>query len=363
MFSSRTIYVLKLLHIRYTDCAEYQVAPGERNSITMRSVREIIAGGITTLPQLQEALQTAIQLEFSTIPPYLCAEWSVNQAQDPSGVYNMIHDVVMQEMLHFGLACNMLTAIGATPEIAQASFVPSYPTLGLPGGVQPGLLVDLLPLGLQALNTFMQIEYPETGQLGGDPDSIGAFYDTIAAGFVNVNPTIVADAPQVKYNNIDAEGDDLFAITSVGSSPTPDPGSALYAISLIKDQGEGTSASPDQDTFDPDNLAHYYKFAQIYYGNSLVQVNGQYQFAEPAITMPGIYTFAQSNATPDPSATFNQQFSNLLKALQSAWTSTGSIGPALGLMGTLGGTGKALIQQQGVRPEFKFVAAAEGSRA
>jgi hypothetical protein len=42
----------------------------------MRSVRETITNGITTLPQLQESLQTAMQLEFSTIPPYLCTQWS-----------------------------------------------------------------------------------------------------------------------------------------------------------------------------------------------------------------------------------------------------------------------------------------------
>jgi Ferritin-like len=334
----------------------------------MRSVREIVAGGITTQPQLQEALQLAIQLEFSTIPPYLCAEWSINQSQDTSRVYGMIHDVVMQEMLHFGLACNMLTAIGGTPQIAQASFVPNYPVLGLPGGVQPGLLVDLLPLGPQALNTFMQIEYPETGLLGGNPNSIGAFYDTIAGGFVTVQPAIVADAFQKEYSgSIDSEGDTLTAITSVdeGGSSTPGPGSALYAINLIKDQGEGTSTSPDQGTFDPNNLAHYYTFAQIYYGNTLVQVDGQYQFASPAIpiTLPAVFTFAPSNATPDPSAAFNTTFSDLLHALQSCWAAGGSLGSALGIMSNLGTAGQNLIQQQGVRPEFKFVAATAGSVA
>jgi hypothetical protein len=77
-----------------------------------RTIRETVEAGICNLAELQEALLTAIQLEFSTIPPYLCAQWSINA--DPSDVSDMIQGVVVQEMLHFGLACNMYTATGGS---------------------------------------------------------------------------------------------------------------------------------------------------------------------------------------------------------------------------------------------------------
>lgn len=37
----------------------------------MKTIGQFVAGGITTLADLQNALQTAMQLEFATIPPYL----------------------------------------------------------------------------------------------------------------------------------------------------------------------------------------------------------------------------------------------------------------------------------------------------
>jgi hypothetical protein len=39
----------------------------------------------------------------------------------------LIHDIVLQEMFHFALAGNMLSAIGGTPKIANPQFLPSGP--------------------------------------------------------------------------------------------------------------------------------------------------------------------------------------------------------------------------------------------
>ena len=316
----------------------------------MMTVRETITSGIQSVAQLQAALQTAIQLEFSTIPPYLCAEWSINN--DPSNVAPMIHDIVIQEMLHFAFSCNMLNAIGGSPSIANAAFVPNYPTLGLPGNVQPGLVVDLLPLGPQALNTFMEIEYPETGMVAPDPDSIGAFYDTISAAFTTLNPPISASATQVVTN---VGGDQLTAIKTVTD--------AVNAINLIKGQGEGASGtSPFEGPPDTTELAHYYAFAQIYFGNQLVQVGNQFQYTGPQIQMPTVFSFQTSTGQPSVQSQFSQTFTSLLTQLEACWTSGASIGTAIGTMFTLQGLGQTLIQA-GVRPPFLFVGAAAKASA
>jgi len=112
----------------------------------MKSIAQFVKNRITTPADLQDALQTAMRLEFSTIPPYLCAQWSINS--DPSDVADMIEGIVVQEMYHFALAGNMLTAIGGVPNIANPTFLPSYPTNVLPGGIPQKLPVDLQPLTL-----------------------------------------------------------------------------------------------------------------------------------------------------------------------------------------------------------------------
>jgi hypothetical protein len=168
---------------------------GKGEKFTMayrRTVREIVAVGISTVAELQEALYNAIQLEFATIPPYLCAQWSINNNNDPNNVNTKIQDIVVQEMLHFGFGCNMYTATGGSLQgiIAEPGFVPTYPG-PLPAGVHPGLTVSLLPLGNTALQTFMSIEYPDVTPVVQQPQSppppnppaqptIGQFYQIIA---------------------------------------------------------------------------------------------------------------------------------------------------------------------------------------
>jgi ferritin-like protein len=125
----------------------------------MKTIAQFVKDRITSLLDLQDALQTAMQLEFSTIPPYLCAQWSIHT--DPGGVTDMIESIVVQEMDHFALAGNMLTAIGGLPNIANATFIPNYPTNVLPGGIPQNLAVDLKPLTPDQVQVFMQIEYPE----------------------------------------------------------------------------------------------------------------------------------------------------------------------------------------------------------
>ena len=196
----------------------------------MKTIAQFVKDRITSLPDLKDALQTAMQLEFSTIPPYLCAQWSINA--DPGGVGGMIESVVVQEMYHFALAGNMLTAIGGMPSVANAAFIPNYPTNVLPGGIAQKLAVDLKPLTPDQVQVFMQIEYPEFPPVAfaAAPATIGAFYETIADGITTVNPAI----------NLNA-----FAVNSGEAKPIKSVANALDAISLIKGEGEGTMGEVD----------------------------------------------------------------------------------------------------------------------
>jgi len=306
----------------------------------MKSIAQHIQDGITSLSDLQDALQTAMQLEFATIPPYLCAEWSINS--DPGGVSDMIDNIVVQEMFHFALAGNMLTAIGRTPSIANAAFVPAYPTHVLPGGIPQQLAVDLQPLSLDQLQVFMQIENPEFPPVallaGPPPTTIGAFYDTISTGFTVVNPTIIPNAPFVNMG-------EAVQIKTIAD--------AQAAVTRIKTEGEGTQGSPDEPPGDSSQSAHYYTFKEIYTGKALVQSDGKWGFTGSAIQFPTVFPFSRSTVHPDPSASFNQTLSQLLTQLQTCWT-TGAR-PSIGMMFTLQSQGQQLIQQ-GIRAEFLWAA-------
>jgi hypothetical protein len=304
----------------------------------MKTIAQFVKDRITSLPDLQDALQTAMRLEFSTIPPYLCAQWSINN--DPNRVADMIGDIVLQEMYHFALAGNMLAATGGVPSITNAAFIPSYPTNVLPGGIPQKLAVDLKPLTPEQAQVFMQIEYPEFPPvaLAVGPATIGAFYETIAEGFTTVNPVINPNA---------------FAVSSGEAKPIKSVADALAAISLIKGEGEGTTGSPDQPPAGNKTFAHYYVFKEIFTQKTLVQdAAGHWSFTGPAIQFPTWFNFQQSTAIPSPSLPFNQALSQLLIDLQACWTSGAR--PNIGAMSNLQTLGIGLIKQ-GVRPEFLWV--------
>jgi hypothetical protein len=313
----------------------------------MKTIAQFVRDGINNPTELQDALQTAMRLEFSTIPPYLCAEWSIG-SDDPDGVGDLIHEIVVQEMFHFALAGNMLAAIGGAPRIANAGFLPTYPTNTLPGGIHQELPVDLKPLSKDQLQVFMQIETPEFPPVelalrAVAPATIGAFYDTISNAFDAVNPVIDQNAHFV------AQGAEVFQIKSITD--------AHNAINRIKGEGEGAPGSPDQPA-NPSELAHFYVFKEILVGNvlKLDPATGKLVKGNP-IRFPAVLPFAPSTAVPSPSIAFNQALSQLLTDLEACWTTGAALRIALGDMFTLQQKGQDLIRR-GIRPEFAWAAQA-----
>ncbi|PWT77687.1 MAG: hypothetical protein C5B58_16415 [Acidobacteria bacterium] len=304
----------------------------------MKTIAQFLQDGIASIADLKAALQTSIQLEFSTIPPYLCAEWSIDFNNDPDDVTSMIHGIVVQEMFHFALAGNILSAIGGTPAIAHPDFLLTYPTNSLPGDIQQNLAVDLQPLSLDQLQVFMQIEYPEFPPVAlraRRVATIGAFYEAISTAFSAIEPAIDPNAHYVAYGG------------SVGQIRTIDD--ALAAIGRIKQEGEGTANSPDQPSINGERFAHYYMFKEIFEGRKLINTGGKWSFAGDMIRFPTVHNFTRSSASPNPSLAFNQQLAQLLTNLEACWTS-GRL-PDIDGMTQLQQQGIDLVQN-GIRPDF-----------
>ena len=123
-----------------------------------------IVQSATSAADLYDSLQSAIELEHSTIPLYLTAELSVMGATSSGMTYvrGTLHEVVLEEMLHMAAVCNVLNAIGGAPQINKADFIPRYPgPLPMVGDFE----VHLAPLSTDQLNVFLEIEAPEHGDL------------------------------------------------------------------------------------------------------------------------------------------------------------------------------------------------------
>ena len=309
---------------------------------------------------LKKSLQAAIKLEFSTIPPYLCALWSIDSRTDaqkanneapvrPSGqVANSIRQqIAREEMLHFAIVCNLLSAIGGTPALNTPEGVPIYPG-PLPGLDNPSLELSLQGLSPEVLQVFLQVEYPEFTpviSVGSRPVStIGEFYTRIFKEF----ETLI-NLGQLNFNKdrqIDLQTTGFFGESFV----VENMGSVANSVKTIQRQGEGSNLSPGDTSLT--DLAHYYRFAEIFKGRKLAKLDDNtFDFIGDPIPSPNVYPmdkvpaggYQKDLVSPEVGANldkFDLFFSRMMCQLQKAWTpdsTTGKVSPdalnaAIGIM-------------------------------
>ncbi|MFG2692517.1 ferritin-like protein [Kitasatospora sp. NPDC048407] len=294
------------------------------------------------LEWIKESLQSAIALELSTLPPYLCGMWSIKTTG--SDAEAVIKSVVHDEMYHMGMVCNMLSAIGGTPRILAAA--PTYPGK-LPGNVRPTIDVYLQGLTQTYVReVFMEIEMPENplARLQEEWVTIGQFYDAVRDAFDNVKPSIGSGhqmETQIGRNTLEK-------FTSVDQ--------ITKAIDVIKEQGEGTSHLPDDPTAGG-KLAHYYGFGEIWKGHRLVPTPSgptPYDWVGDPVPFPETYPMGRltQGAWPNPAGdvpdlltAFNDQYTKMLDFLETAWRDgdSSALSQSVGAMFTLKGAAQALM--------------------
>jgi hypothetical protein len=210
------------------------------------------------------ALQSAIELEHSTIPPYLYALYSLTPGANKA-VAEIIKSVVIEEMLHISLASNVLNALGGSPVLDRPDVIPRYPG-PLPGSVESGLVVGLAPCSIDLVgDVFMKIEEPEDTlrfslklAQAEEPITIGQFYEGIKESIVALGDGAFVSGP---HNQI---GPDRMANSVV----VTDVESASRAIDTIVEQGEGTRTNPLEVV--GTDYAHYYRFGEVFHGRLLI---------------------------------------------------------------------------------------------
>ena len=282
-------------------------------------------------------LQLAVELEFSTLPVYLTSLYSIVHGCNIE-VYNLLHSVIMQEMLHMVQAANILIAIGGTPIIDNNKTVPNYPTIGLPGGVLPHLKVTLQKASLiHIYYVFMGIEVPHNTSVDRpDPDifndTIGQFYDEIRHCIDVLGDDIFVNGgrPDLQVKWPWAISDSSFGKVHIVTNVT----SANDAIEEIVEQGEG--ANPYDPTYsDEGDIAHFYKFEEIVCQRHLVRVNisgkPYYQYSGTPIHFepegvwqmtdnPSKDSIPPNNNCYTEARAFHAAYRSLLKALQRVFS-------------------------------------------
>ncbi len=307
-----------------------QVIIDIRNKV--RKANEPTPQEICNVDTLKSQLQTAISLEFSTLPTYLTGLYSIVDGCNQE-IYNLIRSVVIQEMLHMTQSANTLIALGGSPQIDSTDCVHQYPT-GLPGGVLPGLVVTLEKLSLEHVyDIFMAIEVPQQTEVVDPPIdypnlyTIGAFYEEISDCIEFLRDQDVFDsstAPlQVQWPwNPDSEIGNVVTVT--------DTDSALQGIEMVVAQGEGEGLLDPTD-LDNDTIAHFFKFEGIVCQNHLKQVDDTtYEYSGLPIPFnpAGVWNMRNNPSASDidtstncyiEARAFHEAFRNLLRSLQEVF--------------------------------------------
>ncbi|MGH8971833.1 MAG: ferritin-like domain-containing protein [Acidimicrobiia bacterium] len=221
-----------------------------------------------SLAEVQEALQQAIEIELSTLPPYLYAAFTIKDSTYRAA-RERIHSIVADEMVHMALACNVLNAIGGTPQLALESVVPNYPgPLPYDIGARPGeeFSVSLLPFSEAAIVQAIRIESPEhptrypdaRWRLDSRYRTIGQFYAALADALKGLPVDAWSVTPRHQLTDHPFFAGRLLTVSDIAG--------AQQAIRRIVTEGEGTStnAGTAESPLDFEGeLAHYWRLEEI----------------------------------------------------------------------------------------------------
>ena len=301
-----------------------------------------------TLENLHEHLRIAMMLELSTIPPYLCAMYTLKVGDttkpnykeefgDNAEAMSIIRSVMMEEMLHLTLAGNVLNAVGGEVMLNDPQYVPEYPT-ALPDS-SGKFLVHLSKFSKETISTFMRIEQPTpagTKPKFDDYDTIGQFYHAILVLMTKLEAkaklkkkTIFTGSPsmQIDANFYYGGGGEIIDVTNLKS--------AKAAIDVILEQGEGAETTI-YDTDDSEfgqikELAHFFKFNEIYEEQRYATCQSDPKEAPEGTKMDirydQVYNMGtdlktadfESSDLKDLSNEFNEMYRELLDGLQAAF--------------------------------------------
>lgn len=248
---------------------------------------------------LQQHLQRALNLELWTIPLYLTALYSIRDLDkkrhhEYPEAAKLIFSVVIQEMLHLELVCNLSNALGFAPKF----YMPCYDEkIGIPfihpeHGNLPRYLreysVQPQALNEDSLRLFCAIELPHPKrnihwENQNTFHSIAELYEALQIAITQLWPTsYVGNEMNNKQKNSFQEYHNQGGKNHGFSQSVDSIATAMKAIDAIVEQGEGANSQFVPVDFRPPvpekgkeydtawykgNLSHYQKFSILLAGH------------------------------------------------------------------------------------------------
>lgn len=281
---------------------------------------------------LQEAAQLAIQVEFTTIPAYLTALYSISEPD--TDAYQLLRSVVVEEMFHLNQAANLLVGIGGLPKLTGDA-APAYPTYLPNANTATTPFIGLLEASANVFGlVFAAIEAPApplAPPQGDQYDTIAQLYDALKIGLKNYQgPDLFKQNPSGRQRT------DIY-LGKFGGHPVNvvDMASADFGIQQIVQQGEGHAPwgkplvpSEDWGTYNyygkrtdgtygpiigtPAESTHFIKFRTV----ALDTAN--FPQTRPIVSNPRIEDFTNPEAKKKAEA-FDIAYSVMLKALEATF--------------------------------------------
>lgn len=333
---------------------------------------------IETLESFREHLQWAIELEHATLPPYLCALYSLDAARNPESV-QVLASVFVEEMIHLALAANLLNAVGGKPRLDTPQMLPGHPRR-LPHSNR-SLELSLVPFGAEALEMFLRLEQPAPP--GAPPENdcyetIGQFYAAIEQGLrhlcAELGARVVFAGDPARQVTADHFSHSDGRLTTVN-----DLDSALAALDEIVEQGEGKVQGEvwdgDRDVFEVgrDEVAHYYRIEELKFGRKYrcgdtprsgptgEPLAVDYSAVAPMRPNPRLADHAPGSPIRIAQEGFNHTYCDVLQLLEQTFNGKPELlSAAVGAMYRLKAQAQALMQMpdEGGRsagPTFEYV--------
>ncbi|NEI05260.1 hypothetical protein GUK34_10285 [Rhizobium leguminosarum] len=291
---------------------------------------------------LLSRLQLALELEWSTLPPYLVALLSIKRPENREAA-DLIRGVAMEEMLHFALVANVINALGGYPKVAKDN-CPSYPlTMTFEGRpfADRSFPIALTRFSNSSIATFMKIEKPQepkfktlalNDKLDVPAPTIGEFYEGILTTLDELDTAL----PGSLFNGDprrQLEGDYFWGgggkIIVVSDLTT-----AKKALETVIEQGEGAWPFSQKKFAEVAgerlSMGHYYRFSEIFYERQFLSTDdplGPPSGPTMAIDYDAVFPIRENAKSTDyePGSAaaklndaFNRQYTMMIRQLDEA---------------------------------------------
>ena len=315
--------LLKFLHAQNTVSGVPSIVPAAK-----RTHR-----GITTRSELVPALQHAAMIELAVMLQYLYAafsiptygagldyvrrgEWTVEQLRlvcgdggetRDKGMRSSLLTVAREEMIHFLVVNNIIMSIGEPFHIPSIDF----------GTINNQLLVpldfSLEPLGVGSIARFIAIEQPEDliGEVrredimsSGSPEcnhlyrSLSELYGNIREGLQRVPNLFLVEKGRGGGEHHLFLRESINAVHPDYQLEVDDLASALFAIDVITEQGEGnvlTSVTPEEES----HFDTFLRMSDLLMTEQMKGARGRHAPWSPAYPLVRNPTLYQGNPTKE----------------------------------------------------------------